>query len=67
MKKLVSYNDLPLQSAPQIMTECNRLSEADLETQLNSLSEQLTSYENKSAEYEGNFFLNSLIILEKMT
>merc|ERR1712008_367353 len=41
-----------VQSAPQIMTECNRLSEADLETQLNSFSEQLSTYENKSAEYE---------------
>jgi len=41
-----------VQSAPQIMTECNRLSEADLETQLNSFSDQLSSYENKSAEYE---------------
>ena len=55
-----------VQSAPQIMTECNRLSEADLETQLNSFSDQLSSYENKSAEYEGNFF-NLLIILEKIT
>ena len=42
-----------VQSAPQIMTECNRLSDADLETQLNSLGDQLSSYENKSAEYEG--------------
>ena len=45
-----------VQSAPQIMTECNRLSDADLETQLNSLGDQLSSYENKSAEYEGIFF-----------
>ena len=42
-----------VQSAPQIMTECNRLSEVDLESQLNSLGDQLSNYENKSAEYEG--------------
>ena len=56
-----------VQSAPQIMTECNRLSEADLETQLSSFSDQLSSYENKSAEYEGNFFNFLIIVLEKTT
>ena len=47
-----------VQSAPQIMTECNRLSEADLESQLNSLGDQLSNYENKSAEYEGSIYLH---------
>lgn len=40
-----------VQSAPQIM-ECNRMTDGDLEVQLNSLGDQLSAYENKSAEYE---------------
>lgn len=46
-----------------------RLSDADLEAQLTSLDDQLSSYENKSAEYEGmNYsgsFLEFLITSER--
>ena len=41
-----------VQSAPQIMTECNEMTDACLEVQLNSLGDQLMAYENKSAEYD---------------
>ena len=36
-----------VQSAPQIMTECNEMTDACLEVQLNSLGDQLMAYENK--------------------
>ena len=35
------------------------MSDADLEAQLTSLDDQLSSYENKSAEYEGMNYLGS--------
>ena len=40
-----------VQAAPQIM-ECNKMTEPDLEAQLTSLGDQLSSYEDKSVEYE---------------